>query len=132
MSWNTCTPVGGSLHVVEVAMTRATCGVRIGSEERMFSGHFPGLPIFPGAGLLEYAHRAALACAPKSLLPLTLDAVESVRFIAPVRPDDEVRLQVAGAAEGRFWRCSVEVVAAGGPLARIRLRHRTEGPSAEL
>ena len=119
-----CTPVDGSLTISDAATANATCTVLIDPAELVFQGHYPGLPIFPGACLVEYVHRGALATAPKSLLPLELAAIESARFLRPVWPADELRIELTGRGQATTWRCSAQAVTPRGTAAQIELRYR--------
>jgi 3-hydroxyacyl-[acyl-carrier-protein] dehydratase len=66
-----------------------------------FAGHFPGDPILPGAEMLDWAlELASTAGAP-------LSCVTKARFIAPARPGDVLRIELAGSQAGvrvRFRR----------------------------
>jgi 3-hydroxymyristoyl/3-hydroxydecanoyl-(acyl carrier protein) dehydratase len=67
-----------------------------------FPGHFPGDPLVPGAALLAFVDEVAGP----------LGSFERVRFLAPVRPGEEIELR-ATAEEDRvrfsLWRGDVEV-----------------------
>lgn len=53
------------------------------------AGHFPGNPVMPAVVLLDLA-RVAIA----GREPWTLQAIASARFLQPVRPGEEVSLEV--------------------------------------
>jgi len=90
------------------------------------TGHFPGLAIFPGVGLLECANQASLAALTAGgTANATLAAIESARFLSPVFPADEVcaATEITEVRDG--WVCSVRLTVAGTPCALVRLRYRS-------
>lgn len=88
--------------VVELVPGESIVAVRVfGPDEPFFEGHFPGFPVVPGVIIVE-----ALAQAGGILIHRTdpealkngspaLVALDSVKFRSPVRPGDEVTLEVA-------------------------------------
>jgi len=50
-----------------------------------YPGHFPGEPLVPGAALLDWVARET-----------EWRGFERVRFVAPVRPGEDVALEVRG------------------------------------
>jgi acyl-CoA synthetase (AMP-forming)/AMP-acid ligase II/3-hydroxymyristoyl/3-hydroxydecanoyl-(acyl carrier protein) dehydratase len=75
-----------------VAPTSASSAVfsftfAVGHDARLFGGHFPGNPILPGARLLDLVLRGL-----RTRGVLRDDSLEcpSVKFLAPVKPGDEV------------------------------------------
>ena len=64
-----------------------------------FAGHFPGDPMVPGVLLLdELIHRLAAELD----LPYARFRVQSVKFLAPVRPADSVSWTFASLSNGTF------------------------------
>jgi 3-hydroxymyristoyl/3-hydroxydecanoyl-(acyl carrier protein) dehydratase len=53
------------------------------------AGHFPGNPLVPGVVLLDWAWQAAVAELPAGSQLL---GVNHAKFLAPVRPDEEVEI----------------------------------------
>lgn len=100
--------------------------------EPVLAGHFPGFPIFPGVCLVECAHQTALMGLPDSAV---LVGMEQVRFLSPVFPGDQVRIDVdISADEGTSeWICAGRLTALREPASEpvdatvVRLRYRTGG-----
>jgi 3-hydroxyacyl-[acyl-carrier-protein] dehydratase len=72
--------------------------IRFAIDDPTGAGHFPGHPIIPGALLLEDIVRAiaggeAMAC--ELVIP-------AVKFLAPVRPGDVVRLRWRSRGDGQI------------------------------
>jgi 3-hydroxyacyl-[acyl-carrier-protein] dehydratase len=92
----------------------ATARKTFSGAEPMFRGHFPGDPIVPGVILTEaLAQTAGIACSGRNAGAqpggaLRLSAIKSMKFLAAVRPGDEIQLhaQTAGAL-GTLWQCEV-------------------------
>ncbi|MFD5418013.1 3-hydroxyacyl-ACP dehydratase FabZ family protein [Streptomyces sp. NPDC127069] len=98
--------------------------VRIDADERVFPGHYPGFPIFPGVCVVELVHRSALATAPGARV--TLRAVESTRFLSPVFPGDRLTVELKWTRREGHWRCEAVAATDRGRAATVRLRF-TEG-----
>ncbi|MGY0061453.1 hypothetical protein ACWY4P_33770 [Streptomyces sp. LZ34] len=134
-----CGPVDGTVEVVDPGAPGgrpARTRVLIDATERVFAGHFPGFPVFPGVCVVEYAHRGALATLPEPGERWTLVAVESSRFTSPVFPGDLLSCDItwardAGARDAGAWRCRVAVSTGRGPVALVRLRYARDGGHRE-
>lgn len=104
--------------------------------ETPFLGHFPEYPIFPGVLTLEAMAQAAAFVAVPFLsaqiggalpkLAVMLVGFDKVRFRKPVRPGDQLHIQVtAGHVRGGLWTFNGEVtvdskvVAEGEFLAQV-------------
>jgi 3-hydroxyacyl-[acyl-carrier-protein] dehydratase len=104
------------VEVLERSGTTAVARVVVAADDPVFAGHFPGLPILPGVGVVEFAHRAASATA--SGAP-RLAAIESTRFLRPTFPGVTLTFHLT-------WdgpRCAAVVTDADGVVARIKLRY---------
>jgi 3-hydroxyacyl-[acyl-carrier-protein] dehydratase len=83
-----------------------------------FAGHFPGLPILPGAVLLDEAlHAIAL----ERRLDLTQWQIASVKFLSPVRPGDALALEYSATNDStiRFAIRTRSAIALSGTLGAV-------------
>ncbi|MEV8442803.1 hypothetical protein AB0425_35945 [Actinosynnema sp. NPDC051121] len=110
------------VEVVERSGTTAVARVVVAADDPVFAGHFPGLPILPGVGVVEFAHRAASATA--SGAP-RLAAVESTRFLRPTFPGATLTVHLTWDDAGS--RCAAVVRDADGVVARVKLRYEPGG-----
>lgn len=78
-------------------MTAARTPLPVAPDHPAFAGHFPGMPIVPGAVLLDEALHAI-----GRLLGTDMSAcqISSVKFLSPVRPGEPVALQYETASNG--------------------------------
>ncbi|SDG50940.1 3-hydroxyacyl-[acyl-carrier-protein] dehydratase [Lentzea fradiae] len=106
---------------------RGTAVVGITADEPVFVGHYPGFPIFPGMCVVECVHRAGLLTAPHDAGDLALAAMESVRFLSPVFPGDELRIELEWCRDGHDWRLTATASTDRGDAAVVRMRYRLDG-----
>jgi 3-hydroxymyristoyl/3-hydroxydecanoyl-(acyl carrier protein) dehydratase len=71
--------------------------LKIGTDHPAFAGHFPGMPILPGAVLLDEALRAIEL---KLALDLTQWQIASAKFLEIVRPGDALTIEHTSPANG--------------------------------
>lgn len=64
--------------------------VRIASTHPALPGHFPGNPVVPGVVLLD-----CVAAAIERVRNARLARIDVVKFLAPLRPDEEAELRIA-------------------------------------
>ncbi|MCX4693194.1 3-hydroxyacyl-ACP dehydratase FabZ family protein [Streptomyces sp. NBC_01408] len=100
--------------------------VHVAADERVFPGHYPGFPIFPGVCVVELVHRSAVATAPTAGAGVVLRAIESTRFLSPVFPGDDLTIDLKWSRRGEHWRCDAVAGTDRGRSATVRLRF-TEG-----
>jgi len=109
--------------ILEVTGTSRIVGVKnVTINEPFFQGHFPGHPIMPGVLIVE-----AMAQVGGCLMMGTLErpetkvvyfmALDRVRFRRPVRPGDQLRMEV-------------EVLQVRGPTCRLKGVATVEGQVA--
>ncbi len=113
--------------------TRIVAHKALAYNEEFFRDHFPGMPVLPGAMLLEgfvQAARRCLAATPGGSDAWVLHAVSNMRFNRFATPGEVLRLEAErdgeGSGEGEVWfkgRASVE----GDGICRLRFALR---PSA--
>ncbi|WP_235971817.1 3-hydroxyacyl-ACP dehydratase FabZ family protein [Azohydromonas caseinilytica] len=90
---------------------------RIAVDHPSFAGHFPGQPLLPGvlllAEVMEALHGADLPAPPGQAYEM-----RNVKFLCPVRPGDEIRIELQCETErARFTVQCRDQVAASGQIA---------------
>ncbi len=89
--------------------------VRIAATHPALPGHFPGNPIVPGVVLLD-----RIAAAIERARGLSIVRIASVKFLAPLKPEEDAELRVStdGArARFRIDRNAVPILRGEGELA---------------
>jgi 3-hydroxyacyl-[acyl-carrier-protein] dehydratase len=80
-------------------MTATTITLDIPENHPSFAGHFPGQPILPGVLLLQRVMSFAEATLQR---PLAQYSIHNAKFLAPVLPQDSVRITLDAVNEGEF------------------------------
>ncbi|GGZ35851.1 hypothetical protein GCM10010387_32570 [Streptomyces inusitatus] len=96
--------------------------VQVDADERVFPGHYPGFPIFPGVCVVEQVRRSALATVPAEAGKVIVRAVESTRFLSPVFPGDRLTVELKWSPRNGAWRCEAVASTERGRAATVRLR----------
>ncbi|MEU0744557.1 hypothetical protein [Streptomyces sp. NPDC006134] len=92
----------------------------VAEDDPFLDGHYPGFPLVPGFGLVQYVHDLVTGALGE---PRDRPAVvERARFLSPVRPGEEIVVEARLAHGEDGVRTDAEVTADGRPAARIRLR----------
>ena len=81
-----------------------------------FAGHFKGAPILPGVVLLAWVLEAALDEPALANLIGPAPRIANAKFLSPVRPGDELCVQLSTNAQGRRLRFEVSCA---GQLAAV-------------
>jgi 3-hydroxyacyl-[acyl-carrier-protein] dehydratase len=91
-------------------------------------GHFPDYPTFPGVLLLECLRQAVHAAwRLRTGAGLELHTVRSARFLAPVRPGDELHTDATlGRNDDGGWLVTAVCRVGDGDVARLRADFREE------
>ena len=92
--------------------------IGIAADHPAFAGHFPGMPILPGAVLLD----EALRIIEMDLgIDLTQWQLASAKFLESVRPGDPLTVEHTGTADGgvRFTVRVADRSAVAGTLSRV-------------
>lgn len=84
---------------------------RVPADHPSFAGHFPGQPLLPGVVLLNEVMGAALAQPGWAAALAQGSALPQAKFLAPVRPDSELRIVLQ--QEGSGLRFEVFCAPAG-------------------
>jgi 3-hydroxyacyl-[acyl-carrier-protein] dehydratase len=101
-----------------------TVTVDVDPDNPVFAGHYPGFPILPGLFLVEYVNTAFREDrAARGESPVRPIALEKVRFLQPVYPGDQVRLELSVEQSGEFTRCLAWASVNDERVAEIRLRY---------
>ena len=76
---------------------RRPLSIGIAADHPAFAGHFPGMPILPGAVLLDETLSVIEA---ELQLDLTRWQLTAAKFLEPVRPGDELTVEHTPIVEG--------------------------------
>ncbi|TGA92630.1 3-hydroxyacyl-ACP dehydratase [Streptomyces palmae] len=126
-----CTPVDGTPEVTDPGTGEgpARTVVLVEPSEKVFAGHYPGFPIFPGVCIIEYVHHSALATLPEPGDDWMLAAIESTRFLSPVFPGNTITTELTWSKvkDSDALRCKAVASSERGKSAQIKLRFERRG-----
>ncbi len=114
----------------------AGCATSFRSDDPIFAGHFPGNPLVPGVIITEaLAQTAGIAAASgyaENAKPLfLLSAIRTMKFFAPVRPEQQIRLRAEVLAQvDDLVQFKVEASVKGVLVAEGQLVLNAIGPAA--
>lgn len=92
----------------------------------LFTGHYPGFPIFPGVCLIEIVHQSVLRAAEKRGHGASLAEIRSTRFLAPAFPMDLVTSTIQVSPDEHTWDCRATLYRGETRLATVRVHYRIE------
>jgi 3-hydroxyacyl-[acyl-carrier-protein] dehydratase len=90
--------------------------VHVDPADPVFAGHYPGFPILPGLFLVDYVHETVAD-------GLRAVALDSVRFLQPVFPGDELRIDATLTDRDDQLCCAATISSRSGVVAEVRLRY---------
>jgi 3-hydroxyacyl-[acyl-carrier-protein] dehydratase len=97
---------------------RAVCCKTFSAEEPFFRGHFPGDPLVPGVIITEALAQTAGLAIGEPGKAFRLSAIKAMKFLAAVRPGQEIRLQARKVATvGGLWQFEVNASVAAMTVA---------------
>lgn len=107
-----------TLCTTETAGESFTAQLRLLPESEIYAAHFRGMPVTPGACLVQMACELAGMWAGK---PLDIVEAADIRFLYPILPDRDLdlTLKLERDGEGNPWR--VQVYAGETLCARMKL-----------
>ncbi|MEE6311578.1 3-hydroxyacyl-ACP dehydratase FabZ family protein [Plantactinospora veratri] len=120
-----CAPLADLVELVEADDTSAVSTAKVDPGDPVFTGHFPGFPVLPGVYVVELVGQTVRAALGEGHRP-ELAAMDRCRFLSPVAPGDELRIEAALSWSGPELRCSAKINTGRGPAAELRLRYRFE------
>lgn len=110
--------------VIDIDGTKSGVGIKnVTMNEPQFTGHFPGLPVFPGVFMVEAMAQTAAVIAGVGLdladkqFGVYFMAIESAKFRRKVGPGDTLRMEV-------------ETLRGGGKVWKFRGRASVDGELA--
>ena len=118
--------------VIDIVAHEGAVGLKnVTMNEPYFPGHFPQDPIMPGVMLIEALGQSAAVCMIKSIaadpagMSVYFMAIDEARFRRPVRPGDQLRLEVQlERAKLGIWRFGGRAVVDGNLAAEAKLTAR--------
>jgi 3-hydroxyacyl-[acyl-carrier-protein] dehydratase len=117
-------PLADLVELVRDDGASAVATAKVDPADPVFAGHYPGFPVLPGVYLIELVSQVVRASQGDRCELVTLDRC---RFLSPVAPGDELRIEVSMSHRDGELRCAATVATAHGRASELRLRYRLEG-----
>lgn len=123
--------------VVEIRAFERAVGIKnVTVNEPFFPGHFPTDPIMPGVLVIEAMAQAAAVLVVASLGPQAVGSgvyfmgIDNARFRRPVRPGDQLRLEVeVQRSKLGVWKFAGKAVVEGRPAAEAEFSAKLLPPT---
>ncbi|GAA1026857.1 MULTISPECIES: 3-hydroxyacyl-ACP dehydratase FabZ family protein [Amycolatopsis] len=120
------TPVRTAVTLEHATAAAVSGTVELAADDPMFTGHYPGFPVLPGAYLVELVDQTVRAGTQGEL---TLTELGRCRFRSPARPGDRLAIGCGLDDSGDLLRVRAEVEVRGEDrvVADLRMSYaRTE------
>lgn len=92
---------------------------KVPPESPYLNGHFPGMPVFPAVGIVDASLYFVRRVSGNE--SLQLDGIPSAKFLSPIAPDQELRIEVK-ALEEKNWQLEWKDEQSSKTFAALRLR----------
>lgn len=122
--------------VIEIDGTQSGIGIKnVTMNEPQFTGHFPGMPVFPGVLMVEAMAQTAAVMAGVGLDMVDKDmkvyfmAMDNVKFRRKVGPGDTMRMAVETIrGGGKVWKFKGEATVEGDMACQCEFTAMMELP----
>jgi 3-hydroxyacyl-[acyl-carrier-protein] dehydratase len=122
--------------VIEIDGTKSGIGIKnVTMNEPQFTGHFPGMPVFPGVLMVEAMAQTAAVMAGVGLDMVDKDmkvyfmAMDNVKFRRKVGPGDTLRMAVETIrGGGKVWKFKGEATVEGDMACQCEFTAMMELP----
>ncbi|MFJ6215765.1 hypothetical protein ACIQGZ_20900 [Streptomyces sp. NPDC092296] len=91
----------------------------VGPDDAVQAGHYPGFALVPGLFMVQRVH--TLLCRSLGREPEQPLLLERARFLAPVRPQERLRLEAVVEETEGGTRAAVRLDGPHGPVAKLRI-----------
>ncbi|MEO0943504.1 MAG: 3-hydroxyacyl-ACP dehydratase FabZ [Pseudomonadota bacterium] len=123
--------------VIDIDGTKSGVGIKnVTMNEPQFTGHFPGMPVFPGVLMVEAMAQTAAVMAGVGLDMIDKDmkvyfmAMDSVKFRRKVGPGDTLRMAVETIrGGGKVWKFNGEATVEGEMACQCEFTAMMELPT---